>query len=87
MPDQQARLNRTSLDFEEQESSQYFSSGESISKSYEEQTNKREGKWTEEEHALFVQGLRLYGKKWTKISALVKTRNNDAIRSHAQKFF
>lgn len=78
----------TSSDLDAQDSSSaYISSDESVSKSCAVNPNHREGKWTQEEHALFVQGLRLFGKKWTRISDLVKTRANDAIRSHAQKFF
>lgn len=45
------------------------------------------GRWTHEEHMLFLDGLRLYGKAWKKISKLVKTRSLVQIRSHAQKYF
>lgn len=29
------------------------------------------GRWTDEEHDLFLQGLKLYGKEWKKIASLV----------------
>ena len=45
------------------------------------------GRWTHEEHSLFLKGLQMYGKNWKKIQSLVKTRTNSQIRSHAQKFF
>lgn len=35
----------------------------------------------------FLIGLRLHGKDWKKIEAVVGTRNGAQIRSHAQKFF
>ena len=33
------------------------------------------GKWTEEEHEQFLQGLKLYGKNWNRIQAYVGTRS------------
>lgn len=83
------KLIETSSDIEDAQdsSSDSVSSDESASKNCVQNPNHREGKWSQEEHELFVEGLRLYGKKWTRISELVKTRANDAIRSHAQKFF
>lgn len=36
---------------------------------------------------IFCIGLKLYGKDWKKIEAMVGTRNGAQIRSHAQKFF
>ncbi|GMI56565.1 hypothetical protein ScalyP_jg11962 [Parmales sp. scaly parma] len=45
------------------------------------------GRWTSEEHALFVQGLSLYGRDWRKVANNIKTRTNAQIRSHAQKYF
>mmetsp|Transcript_1818 Transcript_1818/g.2873 ORF Transcript_1818/g.2873 Transcript_1818/m.2873 type:complete len:282 (+) Transcript_1818:127-972(+) len=45
------------------------------------------GRWTPEEHALFLKGLELYGKGWKNISLLVKTRSVVQIRTHAQKYF
>lgn len=43
------------------------------------------GRWTEQEHALFMQGIKLYGKDWKKVQQLVGTRTSAQSRSHAQK--
>lgn len=45
------------------------------------------GRWTREEHQLFVQGLESFGKAWKKIANLIKTRTVVQIRTHAQKYF
>lgn len=45
------------------------------------------GRWTDEEHELFLEGLRLYEKDWELIQQHVKTRGIANIRAHAQKFF
>lgn len=44
------------------------------------------GRWTKREHELFLEGLKLYGKSWKKISSLVITRTLVQIRTHAQKY-
>lgn len=44
------------------------------------------GRWTKKEHELFLEGLKLYGKSWKKISSLVTTRTLVQIRTHAQKY-
>lgn len=44
------------------------------------------GRWTKKEHELFLEGLKLYGRSWKKISTLVVTRTLVQIRTHAQKF-
>lgn len=50
----------------------------------------REGKWSKEEHELFLQGYALHGhchqSKWVKIAAMVRTRTHLQVRSHAQKW-
>ena len=45
------------------------------------------GRWTQEEHERFLQGLDMYGKKWTKVAEVVSSRTTVQVRSHAQKYF
>ena len=45
------------------------------------------GRWTNEEHRLFLKGLELHGKGWKKIASLIKSRTVVQIRTHAQKYF
>ena len=51
------------------------------------------GRWTAEEHRLFLQGLEKHGegsftaKCWKEIASLVKSRTPLQIRTHAQKYF
>ena len=45
------------------------------------------GRWTREEHNLFLKGLEMHGKGWKKIASLIKTRTVVQIRTHAQKYF
>jgi SHAQKYF class myb-like DNA-binding protein len=45
------------------------------------------GRWTREEHALFLRGLELHGKEWKKIADMISTRSVVQIRTHAQKYF
>lgn len=45
------------------------------------------GRWTCEEHVLFLKGLEMHGKGWKKIAKLIKTRTVVQIRTHAQKYF
>jgi SHAQKYF class myb-like DNA-binding protein len=45
------------------------------------------GRWTSEEHRLFLQGLEQHGKGWKKIASLIKSRTVVQIRTHAQKYF
>ena len=41
------------------------------------------GRWTNEEHDLFIEALLKYGSKWDSIQAHVRTRDKPNIRSHA----
>ena len=50
-------------------------------------SNFNNGIWNEVERKLFIEGMRIYGKKWTKIGLMIKTRDSSQVRSHAQKFF
>jgi SHAQKYF class myb-like DNA-binding protein len=45
------------------------------------------GRWTKQEHALFLQGLESYGKEWKMVASTVKTRTVVQTRTHAQKYF
>lgn len=48
---------------------------------------KSTGRWTQKEHVLFIEGLKIYGKNWKKVESYIGTRTGTQIRSHAQKFF
>uniref|UniRef100_A0A7S2K0K9 HTH myb-type domain-containing protein n=1 Tax=Leptocylindrus danicus TaxID=163516 RepID=A0A7S2K0K9_9STRA len=45
------------------------------------------GRWTREEHEGFLEGLKLHGREWKKVSEMIPTRTSAQIRSHAQKYF
>eukprot|EP00903_Cladosiphon_okamuranus_P019244 g17695.t1 len=45
------------------------------------------GRWTSDEHRLFLKGLELHGKGWKQIATLIQTRTVVQIRTHAQKYF
>ena len=45
------------------------------------------GRWTNNEHDLFLEALVIFGKDWDKIEHHVKTRDAAHTRRHAQKFF
>ena len=45
------------------------------------------GRWTNEEHNKFIEGILKYGNEWKKVQNLIKTRSSTQARSHAQKFF
>ena len=56
-------------------------------KKIEKQLISKEGRWTEEEHNLFLEGIVKYGIVWKNIKKLIKTRTSIQVRSHAQKFY
>lgn len=45
------------------------------------------GRWTNEEHNKFIEGILKYGNEWKKVQNIIKTRSSTQARSHAQKFF
>ena len=49
--------------------------------------NFQTGKWTDEEHEKFIEGILNYGNEWKKVQQIIKTRSSTQARSHAQKFF
>lgn len=57
----------------------------SISKQRE--NSHEHGRWTQEEHNLFLEGLVLYGNEWKQVQRHIKSRSATQARSHAQKFF
>jgi SHAQKYF class myb-like DNA-binding protein len=48
---------------------------------------RNQGRWSREEHSAFMEGLRLHGREWKKIAAMIPSRTVVQIRTHAQKFF
>ena len=59
----------------------------SIRKTSTEYKNNQHGRWTTEEHCLFLEGLVLYGNEWKQVQNHITTRSATQARSHAQKFF
>ena len=45
------------------------------------------GRWTNEEHQKFIEGIFKYGNEWKRVQSIIKTRSSTQARSHAQKFF
>ena len=45
------------------------------------------GRWSEEEHQVFLDGLEQHGKQWKLIAAMIGTRTVVQVRTHAQKYF
>jgi SHAQKYF class myb-like DNA-binding protein len=45
------------------------------------------GRWTEQEHTVFLEGLEKHGKQWKTIAAMIGTRSVVQVRTHAQKYF
>jgi len=45
------------------------------------------GKWTDEEHQRLLDGLKMFGNNWMKVSEYIGTRTRAQARSHTQKYF
>jgi SHAQKYF class myb-like DNA-binding protein len=45
------------------------------------------GRWTAQEHHLFLRGLKRYGRAWSKIAKTIPNRTTTQVRTHAQKYF
>merc|ERR1712238_471645 len=45
------------------------------------------GRWTQDEHQAFLEGLKDCGREWKKVALRIPTRTSAQIRSHAQKYF
>jgi len=56
-------------------------------KKYSNNFISNEGRWSEEEHEKFLEGIVKYGKNWKKVKTLIGTRTITQVISHAQKFF
>ncbi|KAF8088881.1 hypothetical protein N665_0527s0001 [Sinapis alba] len=68
----------------------YHSDGQIHSKTGRSAHDKNKGKpWTEEEHRIFLEGLKILGKgNWRRIAkSYVTTRTPTQVASHAQKYF
>mmetsp|Transcript_12171 Transcript_12171/g.15131 ORF Transcript_12171/g.15131 Transcript_12171/m.15131 type:complete len:237 (-) Transcript_12171:308-1018(-) len=53
----------------------------------EAESKYRRGRWTTQEHQMFLAGLKIHGRNWKNISLFVKTRSSVQTRTHAQKYF
>ena len=47
----------------------------------------KNGRWTNEEHKLFIESIIKFGNDWKKVEKYIGTRSSTQARSHAQKFF
>jgi len=58
-----------------------------LSEKLQEASKENAGRWTHEEHELFLKGLAKFGKGWKKIAGMISTRTVVQVRTHAQKYF
>lgn len=86
--DMKKDLNETLSDSDEDNISNSFLSIKQTKDSQDiPNTINQQGRWTNEEHQLFIEGLVLYGNEWKYVQNHIKTRSASQSRSHAQKFF
>jgi len=50
-------------------------------------TKQAAGRWSKEEHELFLCAVKRHGREWAAVATVVTTRTSAQIRSHAQKHF
>jgi len=62
-------------------------SGSNGSSSSHKPKGQSSGRWTQEEHQAFLEGLTECGREWKKVALRIPTRTSAQIRSHAQKYF
>jgi hypothetical protein len=43
-----------------------------------------DGRWTQEEHDLFLKGMEVYGRRWTKVADIVGTRTTVQVRKEKE---
>ena len=73
--------------FPELNHSQRDSSSLNIKETQTSTKHLRQGRWSPEEHNLFLEGLVLYSNEWKRVQEHIGTRSSTQSRSHAQKFF
>lgn len=82
--------NETISESEEENESNVEESQGQYTLDSEKQKNRKEkmeqGRWTNAEHRLFLEGLIKYGNEWKMVQKHIKTRSSTQARSHAQKF-
>eukprot|EP00531_Pseudo-nitzschia_arenysensis_P006140 CAMPEP_0116126842 /NCGR_PEP_ID=MMETSP0329-20121206/6537_1 /TAXON_ID=697910 /ORGANISM="Pseudo-nitzschia arenysensis, Strain B593" /LENGTH=845 /DNA_ID=CAMNT_0003620931 /DNA_START=1377 /DNA_END=3914 /DNA_ORIENTATION=+ len=61
--------------------------GSNGSSSSQKPKGQSSGRWTQEEHQAFLEGLTECGREWKKVALRIPTRTSAQIRSHAQKYF
>lgn len=59
----------------------------SSNSSSRDSSQEKVGRWTEEEHQVFLAGLEQHGKQWKVIAGMIGTRTVVQVRTHAQKYF
>lgn len=47
---------------------------------------KRKGRWTEDEHQRYLEGVKRFGRSWKDVTGYVRTRTKSQVKSHDQKF-
>ncbi len=62
-------------------------SGSNGSSTSQKPKGQSSGRWTQEEHQAFLEGLTECGREWKKVALRIPTRTSAQIRSHAQKYF